>query len=149
MLGYRPSVKTVGPARARIWGYWSVRKAERRAAAFRCLCGIGHQGHMSLAGLQLWQCVYLIGKRRFIDFALGSEDSDSTKCTAKAHPKRIWFSKMRKWALDFKWREFYFPTKRGLGGRPACWEEEKLTLYPWQIHYTMAPFKNSAILFIS
>lgn len=101
-------------ARARIWIYWSVRKGEWQDGAFRCFCGIGHQGHMSQAGLQLRQGVYLICKRRFIDFLSGSEDSDCTKCRAKCLPKWIWFSKMRKWALDFKWREFYFLLKGGL-----------------------------------
>lgn len=33
-------------ARARIWAYWSGRKAEWRDVAFRCFCGIGHQGRM-------------------------------------------------------------------------------------------------------
>lgn len=123
-------LSTIGKDRrapARIWAYWSLRKAEWRDAAFRCFCGIGHQGHMSRAGLQLWQGVYVIYKRRFIDFSSGSEDSDSTKCRAKCHPKQIWFSEMRKWALDFKWREFYFPPKRGFGGRDRglCAERRK------------------------
>lgn len=120
MLGYRPSVKTVrrGPGQdLRV-----LICKESKVASWRIQVLLWDRSSRSYEpdrAAAVTACIFDRQKKDSLIFSSGSQDSDCTKCTAKGHPKWIWFSKMRKWALDFKWREFYFPSKRGLGGRPV------------------------------
>lgn len=97
-VGYRLSIKT-RKARARIWEYWSVRKAERCRP---CSGGsVGYVSKVTCAGpgsamlhcdvVHIWyaKTEWLIF---FFLFFSSIEVLGFRLCEAKCHPKRMWFS---------------------------------------------------------
>lgn len=107
-VGYRLSIKT-RKARARIWGYWSVRKAERCRP-----CSGGSVGYVSMVtcagpGSAMLHCdvvhIWYAKTEWLIFFFLffsSIEVLGFRLCEAKCHPKRMWFSKSGKGTLNFK-----------------------------------------------
>ncbi len=95
-------------AEARIWGYWSVRKAECNGCVqvVRWDRPARSPGPgKARSGNAVTSCIFDMQKQIHW-FFIGVLGFRSCKCEAKCHPKRIRFSKTGKGALDFRLRDF-------------------------------------------